>query len=146
MSHYVWGKCSNLQFSDTKKCICETLPLATIWSVSQCRAPSINLHPKCLSSHDKFFLEKESFDTLGGGDIMKGSPEMRVRTKGTSWNWNMKDNFMVRYCDNCTFLEEVYFEKNKKFQISLSLWVEFYEPVAKTYILSNLQLSFNYLT
>ena len=27
-------------------------------------------------------------------------PKIRIKAKETSWNWNMKDNVMARYCHN----------------------------------------------
>ena len=48
-------------------------------------------------------------------------------------NWNVKNNFMARYRLNCTFLEGAFFEQHEEFEISLSLWVQFSEPVAKIY-------------
>ena len=52
---------------------------------------------------------------------MNGPPKMRLKGKRTSWNSNMKDNFMARYCHNRTFLEGASFEEHNEFQISLSL-------------------------
>ena len=65
----------------------------------------------------------KSEETGGGGIILgdnparhgwkyeiKGSPKTRVKTRGTIWNWNVKDNFMARYWHNCTFLEGASFE------------------------------------
>ena len=31
-------------------------------------------------------------------------PQNKNEAKGTIWNWNMKDNAMVRYSHNSTFL------------------------------------------
>ena len=47
---------------------------------------------------------------------------------------------MARYSHNCTFLEEISFKQHEKIQISLSLVVQFSEPVAKIHLLLNLQL------
>ena len=49
-------------------------------------------------------------------------PKIRMIEKRTSWNWNM-NNFMARYCYNCTLLEGVSFEQHEEFKITLSLWV-----------------------
>ena len=40
---------------------------------------------------------------------------------------------------NCTILEEVSFNHHKEFQTSLSLWVNFSEPIANIDFLSYLQ-------
>ena len=39
---------------------------------------------------------------------------------------------MARYCHNSTFLEEVSFEQLEEIQITISLWIQFSETVAKT--------------
>ena len=54
---------------------------------------------------------------------------------------------MAKYCRNCTILEEVSVNQYEEFQIILSLWVQFSEPVAKINFLSYLQLwnSLDYL-
>ena len=67
---------------------------------------------------------------------IKWSSKIRMKAKGTSWNWNMKDNVMARYCHDSIFLYGVSFEWHEEFQIIFSLWVQFSEPVAKTYFLS----------
>ena len=36
---------------------------------------------------------------------IKRPPKVSVKAKGTRGNQNMKDNFMERYCNKCTFLE-----------------------------------------
>ena len=50
----------------------------------------------------------------------------------------MKDNFVASYCYNFTFLEGVSFEQHEEFQITLSFGVQFSEPFAEIYFLSNL--------
>ena len=35
--------------------------------------------------------------------MMRGSPKVRLKTKGTSWNSNMKGNFMAKSCHKYTF-------------------------------------------
>ena len=67
---------------------------------------------------------------------IKVFPKIRMKAKGTSWKWNMKNNFMARHCNNTTLLDGVSFEQPKEFQITLSLWVQFSETVAKIYFLS----------
>ena len=63
---------------------------------------------------------------------IKGSPKIRMKAKETSWKWNIKNNSMARYCHNSTFLEEVSFEQHEEIQITISLWIQFSETVAKT--------------
>ena len=64
----------------------------------------------------------------------KSLPKIRGKAKGTRWNWNIKSNFMARYCHNCTFLEEVSFEQYEEFQISRGRWVQFFEPVRNFFL------------
>ena len=70
--------------------------------------------------HIKFnqFLNYRAYDN----NEIKGFSKIRIKTIGTSWNWNMKDNFMTRYCHNCTFLDVVSFEHHKEFQIFWTCW------------------------
>ena len=51
-----------------------------------------------------FFGKKSQLSILWGRDTMRGSPKIRLKAKGTSWNSNAKDNFMARYSHNYTFL------------------------------------------
>ena len=75
-----------------------------------------------------------SYGTNNKNEI-KGSSRIRMKAKEPSWNWNMKDNVMARYCYNSSFLQGDVLEQCKGFQITLKSWVQFSEPVAKTYFL-----------
>ena len=58
-------------------------------------------------------------------------PQNKNEAKGTIWNWNMKDNAMVRYSHNSTFFGGGSLEQHEEFQITVSLWVKFSEHVVK---------------
>ena len=67
---------------------------------------------------------KECYYTHNKNEI-QGSSKIRMKAKGTSENWNIKNNFMARYCQNSTFLEGVPLEQHKEFQITLINLEEF---------------------
>ena len=106
-----------------------------------------NFSPETFSPHEKQFLEKKSplpillwkriytnrmiYRYFNRRGTMKGFPEIREKAKRTSWNSNMKDSFMARYCYN--------YEHDNNLKDSLSLWVQFSGPVANIYFLSKKQ-------
>ena len=51
--------------------------------------------------------------------------------RNSLWNINIKDSFLARYCHNCTIFERVSFKQHVELQISISLWVQFSELLAK---------------
>ena len=55
--------------------------------------------------------------------------KMTAKVKETSWNRNMKDNFLPKYFHNCTFLEGAFL--SGFLSVSLSLWGQFCKPVAR---------------
>ena len=92
--------------------------LAMIWPyATHCRtiptSPRYKFVPQSMSPHGKLFWKKLPLPhTLVGDDNIKGSSKIRMKAKGNSWNSN---NFMARYCHNCTFLEGVSFKQHNEF-------------------------------
>ena len=94
--------------------------------ISPCRTIPLKICPHIKS----IFFEKRP-SSLHHKRVLQNKTESKKELVETQIY--MKDNFLVRYCITVHFWREVSFEQHNEFQVSLSLWFQFSESVAKIY-------------